>query len=203
MILQSSISVSDSLTYTKPLDTISGPATSWLLYLSRVTTMIMRPFCDRSCLSLRTIFPTSPTPSPSTNTPCAGTLPTTSNFSSPISRTSPVVMILTFSLGIPISTASSACLLRCLYSPWTGIAYFGLVSAYISLSSSRQAWPDTCVSSNITCAPFASSSFITLNTAFSFPGIGCELKMTTSPGFMATLLCMDAAIRDSAAMFSP
>ena len=40
-------------------------------------------------------------------------------------------------------------------------------------------------------------------TAFSLPGIGVELKITTSPGMIETFLCRSAAIRDSAARDSP
>ena len=47
------------------------------------------------------------------------------------------------------------------------------------------------------------SSFTTLATAFSFPGIGVELSTTTSPGTMDTFLWMLAAILERAAMDSP
>ena len=47
------------------------------------------------------------------------------------------------------------------------------------------------------------SSLITFATAFSFPGMGWELKITTSPGMMDTFLWMLAAMRDKAAMDSP
>lgn len=64
--LASSSSSSASLTYTKPRVTISGPATSCPVYFSSVRTTIIIPFSARFCLSLNTILPTSPTPSPST-----------------------------------------------------------------------------------------------------------------------------------------
>ena len=69
--------------------------------------------------------------------------------------------------------------------------------------SSWQACPDTWVSWLITSAPFIDSSLITLATAFSLPGIGVELKITTSPGMIETFLCRSAAIRDRAARDSP
>ena len=47
------------------------------------------------------------------------------------------------------------------------------------------------------------NSLITFDTAFSFPGIGEELKITVSPGLIVTFLWMEAAILDSAAMDSP
>ena len=65
--LASSINPSDSLTYTKPLDIISGPATIVLVSLDKVTTTVNIPSWDKCFLSLNTIFPTSPTPRPSTN----------------------------------------------------------------------------------------------------------------------------------------
>ncbi len=54
---------------------MSGPATTFPLFLSIVITTITIPSCARCCLSLRTIFPTSPTPSPSTSVAPAGTFP--------------------------------------------------------------------------------------------------------------------------------
>ena len=47
------------------------------------------------------------------------------------------------------------------------------------------------------------SSLITRDTAFSFPGIGVELKTTTSLGVMDTFLWSEDAILDRAAMDSP
>ena len=69
--------------------------------------------------------------------------------------------------------------------------------------SSWQACPDTWVSWEMTFAPFMESSLMTLDTAFSFPGIGVELKTTTSRGVMETFLCMEDAILERAAMDSP
>ena len=69
--------------------------------------------------------------------------------------------------------------------------------------SSWQAWPDTWVSWEITFAPFMESSLMTLATAFSFPGMGVELKITTSHGVMDTFRCREEAILDKAAMDSP
>ena len=66
--LISSIKVSFYLTYTNPRVTISGPDTTFAVLLSKEITTIIIPFSDSSCLSLSTIFPTSPTPSPSTST---------------------------------------------------------------------------------------------------------------------------------------
>ena len=53
-----------------------------------------------------------------------------------VSMTLPISAMMTFSLGIPICRARSACFLRCLYSPCTGMKNFGFVSACMSLSSS-------------------------------------------------------------------
>ena len=47
------------------------------------------------------------------------------------------------------------------------------------------------------------SSLITLDTAFSFPGIGLELKMIVSFGLIVIFLWISAAILESAAMDSP
>ena len=44
---------------------------------------------------------------------------------------------------------------------------------------------------------------MTLETDFSFPGMGLELKITVSPGMIVTFLWMSAAILDRAAMDSP
>ena len=65
---------SDSLEYTNPLVTISGPATIFPVSLSKVNTITTTPSCDSCCLS-STIFPISPTPSPSTNVHPAFTFP--------------------------------------------------------------------------------------------------------------------------------
>ena len=92
--LASSRSSSASLTYTKPLVTISGPAISCPLYFSRVRTTIIIPFSARFCLSLNTILPTSPTPRPSTSIAPVWTLPTISAFSSLNSITSPDLAML-------------------------------------------------------------------------------------------------------------
>ena len=43
------------------------------------------------------------------------------------------------------------------------------------------------------------NSLITLVTAFSFPGIGFELKIIVSPGLIDTFRCISAAILDNAA----
>ena len=55
----------------------------------------------------------------------------------------------------------------------------------------------------MTSAPFAVSSLTIRDIAFSLPGIGLELRMMTSSSVMVTFLCVEAAIRDSAAMLSP
>lgn len=60
---------------------------------------------------------------------------------------------------------------------------------HLITTSVGHACPDTCASWKITLAPLAESSLITLDTAFSFPGIGLELKITVSPGIIWTLLC--------------
>ena len=64
--LISSMSSSDSLTYINPLEIISILSAILSLSLSGITTTI-RPSSDRCFLSLKTIFPMSPTPSPSTS----------------------------------------------------------------------------------------------------------------------------------------
>ena len=125
--LASSISSSDSFTYTKPLDTISGPATSSPLALSRLITTIIIPSSARCCLSLSTTFPTSPTPRPSTRIAPTGTLPLTFACSSLTSSTSPEDRMKILSLLMPRFSAIFACAFRCLYSPWTGTAYFGWI----------------------------------------------------------------------------
>ena len=61
-----------------------------------------------------------------------------------ISRLSPLSITKTFSGGMPIVSASLACVRRCSDSPWTGMKFLGLVSAIMSLSSSCDAWPETC-----------------------------------------------------------
>ena len=93
--LASSRSSSASLTYTKPLVTISGPAISCPVYFSSVRTTMIIPFSARFCLSLNTIFPTSPTPSPSTKIAPVCTWSTTCACSSLSSSTSPDFAIIT------------------------------------------------------------------------------------------------------------
>ena len=63
--------------------------------------------------------------------------------------------------------------------------------------------PETWVSWQITSAPFRNNSLITFETAFSFPGIGFELKIIVSFGFIVIFLCMPDAMRDNAAIDSP
>ncbi len=67
-----------SFTYMKPLDTISGPETKIPAFISTDATTIISPDSESSFLSFRTMFPTSPTPSPSTSISSA--LTTFSNF---------------------------------------------------------------------------------------------------------------------------
>ena len=71
----SSIKSSDSLTYTNPLEIISGPETTLPSFVIVITTIIS-PSSERCFLSLSTIFPTSPTPRPSTKILPEGTSPT-------------------------------------------------------------------------------------------------------------------------------
>ena len=71
----SSIRTLDSRTYTKPREIRSGPETSWPVSASNVATMTISPSLARCRLSRRTILPTSPTPSPSTKTRPACTVP--------------------------------------------------------------------------------------------------------------------------------
>ena len=76
---------------TNPLDIISGPARTLPSSLDMVTTTIIRPSSDKCFLSLNTIFPTSPTPNPSTNTLPVGIVPVTLAEFLSISKTSPVL----------------------------------------------------------------------------------------------------------------
>ena len=69
--------------------------------------------------------------------------------------------------------------------------------------SSWQACPETWTSWKITLAPFIDSSLIMRDTAFSFPGIGLELRTIVSFGLIVTFLCTPLAMRDSAAIASP
>ena len=111
-----------------------------------------------------------------------------------------------FSFGIPISSAVSACAFNCLYSPCTGIKYFGLANANISFCSSWQAWPETCTSSNAlytTSAPICIKSSITLDTNFSLPGIGVADIIIKSFGVITTFLCSPDAILVNADIASP
>ena len=135
--------------------------------------------------------------------PPASTCPLTLNTWSDTSSTSPDETIATFSFGIPILSAMDLFAIRCRYSPWIGIAYFGFKREYINLISSWQACPETWVSCKMTSAPFIANSLTTLATAFSFPGIGVELIMTTSSGIMLTFRWTDDAILDKAAILSP
>lgn len=66
---------SDSLEYTNPLVTISGPAIILPVSLLVVKTITTTPSCDNCCLSFKTIFPISPTPNPSTSVEPAFTFP--------------------------------------------------------------------------------------------------------------------------------
>ncbi len=144
--LESIMRTSFSLTYTNPLEIMSGPDTTVPDFLSIVTTAIINPSSERCFLSLRTMFPTSPTPSPSTIM-----FPDWIFWPSFISfwvnsTISPVFITRIFLFFIPIVSASSACFLRCLISPCIGMKNLGFKSASISLCSSCFACPDTCIS---------------------------------------------------------
>ena len=202
----SSIKFSDSLTYTKPLDITSGPDTISPVLESIVKTITIKPSWDKCCLSLRTIFPTSPTPSPSTNTFPDGT--NVVNFASFSfnSNVFPLVVKNIFWAGMPSFLAVSACAINCLYSPWTGIKYFGLANDNINFCSSWHAWPDTCTSAKelyTTSAPIFIKSSITLETDFSFPGIGFAEIITKSFGVIVTFLWFPEAILVNADIVSP
>ena len=83
---------------------------------------------------------------------------------------------------------------------------FGFNKACINLNSCSHAWPETCISSidlYITFAPFSVKSLITLDTAFSFPGIGDAEIITISPFSIWTYLWVDDAILVKAAIDSP
>ena len=111
-----------------------------------------------------------------------------------------------FSLAIPIDFAVSLCAINCLYSPWTGIKYFGFASASIIFCSSWHACPDTCIASSelyITSAPSCIKSSITFDTNFSFPGIAVADIITLSFGVICTFLCSPAAILVKADIGSP
>src|SRR6266851_2312036 len=70
--LTSSISSSDSFTYTNPREAISGPATIEPVVLSTVSATTTIPASARSWRSRSTTCPTSPIPLPSTKTRPAG-----------------------------------------------------------------------------------------------------------------------------------
>ena len=108
--------------------------------------------------------------------------------------------------SVPTPLANSACLFNILYSPWTGRKNFGLAMACINFNSSCLACPDTCMSAislDTTSAPFSSKKFITFDTVFSFPGIGCAEIITRSPFFISTFLCSELAILAKADIGSP
>ena len=92
-----------------PLDTISGPAKILPLPLSVDNTTIINPFSERSLLSRRTIFPTSPTPKPSTKIFPDVTVPFFTIDLDVSSITSPLFPITVFSMGIPNSFAKFTC----------------------------------------------------------------------------------------------
>ena len=168
--------------------------------------MIIKPSCDKCCLSLNTIFPTSPTPKPSTSTLPLWTVLVNSALSSLISNTLPFCNIMMLSLSIPILWAVSLWAINCLYSPCTGIKYFGFDNAIINFCSSWQACPDTWTSSNAlytTSAPICIKSSITFDTNFSFPGIGVAEIITKSFGVIFTFLWSPAAILVNADIGSP
>ena len=132
----SSIKFSDSLTYTKPLDTTSGSDTISPVSESIATTITINPSCDKCCLSRSTIFPTSPTPSPSTKTFPFGTEVVSVASFSFSSNILPFVIINIFLASIPSFLAVSECALSCLYSPCTGIKNFGFAKVIINFCSS-------------------------------------------------------------------
>ena len=99
---------SDPRTYTNPLDTISGPDRTMFDRRSRVMTTIMIPSSARCWRSRSTMFPTSPTPRPSTKIAPTGTLSVCSASSSSISSTFPERRMNTFSFGIPKLSARFA-----------------------------------------------------------------------------------------------
>ena len=128
-LFTSSIRFSDSLTYTNPLEITSGPDTISPVAESIVRTITIKPSCDKCCLSLKTIFPTSPTPRPSTSTFPDGTDVVNFASSSFSSNVLPLCVINIFCAGIPNFLAVSACAINCLYSPCTGIKNFGFAKA--------------------------------------------------------------------------
>ena len=152
------------------------------------------------------MFPTSPTPNPSTKTFPDGT--DVVNFASSLfnSNILPLCVMNMFCAGIPSSLAVSACAINCLYSPWTGMKYCGLAKDNINFCSSWQACPDTWTSANAlytTSAPIFIKSSITLETSFSFPGIAFAEIITKSFGVIVTFLCSPAAILVKADIVSP
>ena len=185
---------------------MSGPAIISPVAPFIVSTTIINPSWDKCWRSLKTTFPTSPTPKPSTKITPAWTCPVNSAPNLSISNTLPFSSLNILSFGIPIDLAVSLWAIKCLYSPWTGIKNFGLVKAITNFCSSWQACPDTWTSSNAeytTSAPICISESTTFDTLFSLPGIGFAEIITKSFGVILTFLCVPDAILVNADIVSP
>ncbi len=76
----------------------------------------------------------------------------------------------------------------------------------MNLSSSCDAWPDTCTGALPPCttsAPAWYSELMTRVTLVSLPGIACAEMTTTSSSLILTHLCSCAAMSESALIGSP
>ena len=152
------------------------------------------------------MFPTSPTPRPSTIIFPNATVPVNDASSSFNSNILPLVVKNIFSGFTPTFLAVSLCAISCLYSPCTGIKYFGLINDSINFCSSWHACPETWISSKelyTTSAPIFIKSSITFATYFSFPGIGFADMITKSFGVIVTFLWSPVAILVNADIVSP
>ena len=129
-----------------PVEDLNGldPASTLPVWASMVTTMWTKPSPPSLRRSRRTASPTSPTPSPSTNTIPALTSPTWLATPPASSTTSPSSHSRIRSLGTPAASARRACWARWRYSPWTGRKLCGRRVVSSRVSSPWAAWPETC-----------------------------------------------------------
>ena len=131
-----------------------------------------------------TMFPTSPTPKPSTNTAPAWTLPLIFALRLVSSKTEPFSPMRMFCFLTPRLSASSAWLQSMRYSPWTGMKNFGWTRESMVFRSSWDPWPETWTRVLwlvTTCAPRRMRLSMVRPTLFSLPGIGDAEMMTVSP----------------------
>ena len=109
-------------------------------------------------------------------------------------------------VGDAAGVARRAWLTMWWYSPCTGTNQSGSVRLSMNLSSSCDAWPDTCTGASppwMTSAPARHSASMTRVTFASLPGIACAEITTTSSSLIFTYLCSCAAMSDSALSGSP